>query len=501
MSLEARTIILGISGGIAAYKSPDLVSQLKKLGANIYICATENALKFVTPLSLEVMSGHPVYTKQNSNSKDQIEHIALADKADLVLIAPATADCIAKLVTGISDDMLYDLVLASRAPIVVAPAMNTNMWEHATVKRNIQVLRSMNYQIIEPEEGELACGHFGAGRLAENSSIIKVIEEVLASAPKKPQAVQPAEQQERHYGIKPLVKNKVFTNPLEKQDGKFVFNPTKPEEVIEENYQISEQLKLIAGKKIIITVGATREKIDPVRFITNRSSGKMGFALAREALAAGAKVKLISTIDCTEAWIKNVELSKVETHQEMYEAVFNSFTKSSPYAAPADALIMVAAVSDYRPRESSEQKIKKPDDTQEAANSGGMINAIVNMINEANSKIGDITLQLEKTPDILQELSKVKQANQVVIGFSVETENLIDNSRKKIYSKGLDFIVANSPAAFGADEAEVSIIASDLRADRIPVITSMPKESKRKIARKVLEYLGLCLEGSKATAR
>lgn len=497
MSLEGRTIILGISGGIAAYKSPDLVSQLKKLGADVYVCATENALKFVAPLSLEVMSGNPVYTKQNSNSKDQIEHIALADKADLVLIAPATADCIAKLVTGITDDMLYDLVLATRAPIVVAPAMNTNMWEHVTVKRNLQVLDSMNYQIIPPEEGELACGHVGQGRLAENSSILKFVEEVLASAPKKPQAAQ-QEEPKRHYGIKPLVKNKVFDNPLEKQDGKFVFNAVKPEEIVEEDYQISEQLKLIAGKKIIITVGATREKIDPVRFITNRSSGKMGFALAKEAIAAGAKVKLISTIDCNEAWMKNVELAKVETHQEMYEAIFNGFTKSSPYASPADALIMVAAVSDYRPREVSEQKIKKPN--ADEVNSNGMINAIVNMINEANSKIGDITLQLEKTPDILQELSKVKQVNQVVVGFSVETENLIDNSRKKIYSKGLDFIVANSPSAFGADDAEVSIIASDNRADRIPVITSIPKESKRKIARKVLEYMGLCLEKSEIKA-
>ncbi len=482
MSLEGKTIILGISGGIAAYKTPDLVSQLRKQGANVHVIATENATKFVSLLSLEVMSGNKVHSKQSEGC--EIEHIELADQADLVLIAPATANTMAKLTTGISDDILYDLVLATRAPILLAPAMNSNMWEHATVQRNRKVLESMNYYFIEPEFGELACGHIGQGRLAEINTIISAAEG-LASTIKK----SPSRQLAVTNG-----QNAVSEGLLEKKEGSFIFNAKKIEKEPEE--EINPNLALLAGKKVIITVGATREKIDPVRFITNRSSGKMGFALAREAVKYGADVKLISTIENTESWTKDLEIIKVETHKQMYEAIFDQFVKASPYSKPADALIMVAAVSDYRPREVSEQKIK----SQKDADTDSPIGAIVNMINEANARVGDLTIQLEKTPDILQEISKLKQANQAIVGFSVETENLVENARNKIRSKRLDFIVANSPEAFGADDAEVSIIASEERADCMPMISSIPKESKSKIALKVLEYLGLCLHSLEVLA-
>jgi phosphopantothenoylcysteine decarboxylase/phosphopantothenate--cysteine ligase len=476
MSLEAKTIILCISGGIAAYKTPDLVSQLRKCGANVHVVVTESAQKFVSTLSLEVMSANKVHSKQNEGC--EIEHIELADKADLILIAPATANTMAKLTTGISDDILYDLVLATRAPILIAPAMNSNMWEHATVQRNRKVLETMNYHFVEPEFGELACGHIGQGRLAEIDTIINAAEGLIGTA-KKPQSRSLAATKAQQEG------------PLEKKQGSFIFNATRVEKEPEE--EINPNLALLQGRKIIITVGATREKIDPVRFITNRSSGKMGFALAREAVKYGADVKLISTIDNTESWTKDLELIRVETHREMYEAIFEQFVKASPYSKPADALIMVAAVSDYRPREISDQKLKS---NKDSASNDSQIGAIVNMINEANARVGDLTIQLEKTPDILQEISKLKQASQAIVGFSVETENLVENARNKIRSKRLDFIVANSPEAFGADEAEVSIIASDLRADCMPMISSIPKESKNKIALKVLEYLGLCLHSS-----
>ena len=480
MSLESKTIILAISGGIAAYKTPDLLSQLRKHGANVHVVITESAQKFVSTLSLEVMSGNKVHSKQSGGC--EIEHIELADKADLILIAPATANTMAKLTTGISDDILYDLVLATRAPILIAPAMNSNMWEHPTVQRNKQVLVSMNYSFVEPEFGELACGHIGQGRLAEIDTIIHAVEG-LASTTKKSPSRQLA-------ATKP--QEAVVEGPLEKKQGSFIFNTKNIEKEAEE--EINPNLALLQGRKIIITVGATREKIDPVRFITNRSSGKMGFALAREAVKYGADVKLISTIDNTEAWTKDLELIRVETHREMYEAIFEQFVKASPYSKPADALIMVAAVSDYRPREVSDQKLKASKDN--GSTNASPIGAIVNMINEANARVGDLTIQLEKTPDILQEISKLKQAHQSIVGFSVETENLVENARNKIRSKKLDFIVANSPDAFGADEAEVSIIASEERADCMPMISSIPKESKTKIALKVLEYLGLCLHSS-----
>ena len=493
MSLSGKTIIIGITGGIAAYKMVDFVSQLKKTGANIHVALTESASKFVSPLSLEVMSGNKIHGIQSSG--EQIDHIVLADQSDLILIAPATANALAKMVTGISDEIIYDIILASKAPIMIAPAMNTNMWKHATTKRNIEVLKSMDYQILDPESGELACGHTGEGRLPTIENIIKNIEarlegkEAVASA-KKPQAATethpPKQEAEDSGGPK-----STFFAKAKQQAGNI--ESTSPIDF--------GPIESIKGKKVIITVGATREQIDPVRFITNRSSGKMGFALAKEAAKQGADVYMISTMDCNEAWAPDINIIKVETHEEMYQAIFKEFTKSNPYSRMADALVMVAAVADYRPKAISATKIKKSEDEKPVKESSNPLNKIVSMINQVNEKAGDISLELEKTPDILEEVGKIRRANQVVVGFSVETEKLIENSQAKVERKNLDFIVANKPSAFGADSAEVSILSSKRRSSTIPMITNVPKDSKAKIAHKVLEYTGLCLAANPVEAK
>lgn len=499
--LSNKTIILGITGGIAAYKSPDLVSQLRKKGANVHVVLTESAAKFVSPLSLEVMSNNKIYGTQSSGS--EINHIELADQADLILIAPATANSLAKMVTGISDEIIYDIVLATKAPIMIAPAMNTNMWEHVTTRRNLEVLKSMDYQIIDPESGELACGHVGEGRLASLEVIIKNIENKLEGK----EAVVTAKKPQAATEVKQALATLNQVNELETRSEtapKSTFFQ-KAREVRSETESVSPvdfgPIDSLRGKKIVITVGATREQIDPVRFITNRSSGKMGFALAKEAAKQGADVYMISTMDCNEAWVSDINIIRVESHEEMYQAIFREFTKSNPYSRMADALIMVAAVADYRPKVVSNSKIKKSEnetasETEATQDSSNPISKIVSMINQANEKVGDISLELEKTPDILQEVGKIRQANQVVIGFSVETENLIENSKAKVESKNLDFIVANKPEAFGMDSAEVSILSSKRRANTIPMVTTIPKTSKAKIAHKVLEYTGMCFKAS-----
>lgn len=476
MSLEGRTVVLGISGGIAAFKTVELVSQLKKKGVDVHVMLSESAAKFVSPLSLQVMSGNNTYPNPDS---PQIEHIELADKADIVLIAPATANTMAKMVTGMSDEMIFDVVLATKAPVVVAPAMNTNMWEHATTKRNLSVLKdSLGYSIIDPEPGDLACGYVGQGRLAEIDSIISKLEEI-ASGIKKP-----ARQPEKTLAQQKAPLTVLAQQPIE----------TSAEEQEEKPKQAS--IAGLSGKKLIVTVGATRENIDPVRFLTNRSSGKMGFAIAREAVRQGMEVCVITTIENNEPWTKKAEMVNVSTHEDMYKAIFNNFVKSDPYSRPADALIMVAAVSDYRPLNMADNKLKKSGASDE---SGNPINAIVDMINNANDRSENLTIELEKTPDILQEISRVKQTHQIMVGFSVETENVIENAKSKVQTKDLDFIVANSPEAFDADETEVSIIGSAKRSGQMPMITSLPKSTKDRIANKVLEYTSLCFSEEIAT--
>lgn len=386
MNLKGKTIILAITGGIAAYKTVQLVSDLKKLGAELHVVMSKNAGKFVAPLSLEVMSENKVIGGQSSEG--EIDHIKLAGKADLVLIAPATANCMAKLATGISDEIIFDLVLATKAPIMIAPAMNTNMWQHAITQQNYRKLKSIGYHFIDPEHGELACKHVGQGRLAEFDSIIESVCDLI--------------------GI---------------------------------------QQKL-AGRKILISLGATREKIDPVRFLTNQSSGKMGFALIEAALAQGAQVTAVTTMDLPHRADKVV---RVESHEQMQAALRQEFPDH-------DVLIMVAAVADYKPKAIAAQKIK----TQQ-----------------------NLTVEFEQTTDIVAELAAGKKSNQIVVAFSVETENALEKAQDKIKRKNLDLIVVNSPAAFGADEAEVSIV------DAEGELTKLTKSSKALIANKVLDCLNI----------
>lgn len=388
MQLQGKTIVVGISGGIAAYKSVQLVSDLKKLGAIVHVVMTKNSAQFVSPLSLEVISENKVCGHEPLTSQQEINHIKLAEIADLILIAPATANCMAKLASGMSDEMIYDTVLATKAPVVIAPAMNTNMWQHPLTQENYRKLKAIGYNFVDPAVGELACKTVGQGRLAEFEELINKVTEMLGA------------------------------------DQKF------------------------SGKKILITLGATREKIDPVRYLTNESSGKMGFALAREALNHSAQVTLVSTIQVPPE-IKADRVIYVESHEEMQAALRDEFPKH-------DVLIMVAAVADYKPRAIAAQKIK----TQQS-----------------------LTLEFDKTSDIVAELAASKRADQTVVAFSVETDDPINKAQDKIQRKNLDLIVVNSPAAFGADEAEVVIVDSEGE------LTRLSKSSKSLIATKLLQCL------------
>jgi phosphopantothenoylcysteine decarboxylase/phosphopantothenate--cysteine ligase len=388
MSLKDKNIILAISGGIAAYKTVELVSQLKKEGANVHVILSSKAAKFVSSLALEVMSENKVYGGEQTWGSD-IEHIELAKKADLILIAPATANTLAKLASGISDEILFDTVLASKAPVIVCPAMNTNMWEHPTVQANLEKLVNFGYSVIDPEVGVLACKTVGKGRLADLDSIV----EKLSSFSQK-------------YFSK-------FDTELEDDN-------------LEEN---------LFARKVIVTVGATKEKIDPIRFISNRSSGKMGFALIDALLEAGADVIAVHGFDDASLPANRdlqrgsrLTMVKIESAQDMLDVLLQSFPS-------VDALFMVAAVADYKVKEISSTKLKKADGLPE--------------------------IILEENPDILKELMKVKKANQVLIGFSVESDDAINEGSRKLKEKDLDYIVVNSTAAFGADSADVVIISKD----------------------------------------
>jgi phosphopantothenoylcysteine decarboxylase / phosphopantothenate---cysteine ligase len=378
-NLKNLNIVLAISGGIAAYKTVELVSQLKKAGANIHVVLSSKATKFVSALALEVMSENKVFGGSQEWGSD-ITHIELAKKADLILIAPATANTIAKLANGVSDEILFDTVLASKAPIIICPAMNTNMWEHATVQENLAKLVDFGYSVIDPEEGLLACKTVGKGRLAEIDSIIEKLSNFS---------------------------NKHFSK----------LDKAHSDENLTEN---------LFDKKVIVTLGATKEKIDPIRFISNRSSGKMGFALIEALLDAGANVQAIHSFDSLPFRNKNLKSIKIESAQDMLDALLISFPS-------AQGLFMVAAVADYKVKEISETKFKK---------ANGMPEII-----------------LEENPDILKELMKVKREDQVIVGFSVESDDAINEGSRKLREKDLDLIVINSTEAFGADSANVIIMS------------------------------------------
>lgn len=381
--LENKNIVLGVCGGIAAYKAYDLTSRLRKLGAKVHVIMTKSAAEFVTPLTFQSLSLNQVVTGQFSAPKYwEIEHISLAKLADAFVIAPATANMIGKIANGIADDMLSTTVMATKAPVIIAPAMNTNMLENPVVQKNMETLKALGYIFVEPEEGLLACGDVGKGKLAEP----EVIEEWILHT----------------------------------------LNPKKD----------------LTGKTVLVTAGPTQEALDPVRYITNHSTGKMGYAIAAMAARRGARVLLVSgptglKIPC------GVERYYIRSAREMFEKVTALLPES-------DIIIKSAAVADYAPAEISGQKIKKSDD--------------------------NLIIALKRNPDILYELGKLK-GDRILVGFAMETENLIENARAKVEKKNLDFIVANDlnveGAGFGTDTNVVKIIDRNGNEENISIKTKM----------------------------
>ena len=390
-------IALGVTGGIAAYKAAEIVRLLQDRGIRVQVVMTRAAQEFVRPLTFAALSGEKVITSMFSSGEEQpanidsaIEHIAVAQSIDALLVAPATADVIAHFAQGIASDFLTTLYLATTAPVVVAPAMNVNMWNHPATQSNLQVLRQRGVKIVEPGEGYLACGMTGPGRLAENEAIVAAVLEALGAA----------------------------------QD--------------------------MAGETVLITAGPTREKIDPVRYLTNRSSGRMGYALAEAALRRGARVLLVSgptTLTPPGA----AELTRVESAEEMRDAVLKLLPGAS-------IVIKTAAVSDYRPKAAADQKIKRK---------------------------GPMTLEFEATPDILKELS-ARKSTQIVVGFAAETENVLENARQKLVAKNLDAIVVNDVSregvGFDSDRNAVTIIS---RED----VVEVPETTKWEVAQRVLDQV------------
>ena len=389
-----KNILIGITGGIAAYKICELIRMFKRAGANVTVVTTQNALNFVTKLTLQNLSQNNVYTEEFEITDYKPEHISLADSADIMIIAPATANTIGKLANGICDNLLTSIACAFKKKILLAPAMNCNMWENKIVQENLKKLSTLNYEILEPENGFLACGYEGKGRLCS-------LEAIYEKA----------------------------TNELKK---KLTLN----------------------GKKILITAGGTIENIDPVRYISNYSSGKMGFALAKQAKELGADVTLISTVAHENAIM-------VKSALEMQNEVQSRL-------AEHDAVFMVAAVADFRVKETAEQKIKKTNDCDE------------------------ITLTLVKNPDILKSICEQKKEDNLpvkIIGFCAESENLLNNAKEKIAKKGCDYLIANDISrkdiGFASDENEVHILHANGNIEKIE------KASKENIAKEILKRIEL----------
>jgi phosphopantothenoylcysteine decarboxylase/phosphopantothenate--cysteine ligase len=393
--LKNKTVILGVTGCIAAYKSAELVRQLSVLGADVWVAMTDEATKLVTPLTFRTLSGNPVITDLFSEdlANIPIPHISLSKKADLIVVAPATANILAKAAQGIADDPLTTIILSAKCPVMFAPAMNTAMWENEATKENVRILRSRGFKFVGPERGPLACGDEGYGRMSPVETIIEEIKKEL----------------------------------LPGQD--------------------------LIGTRMIVTAGPTREAIDPVRFISNRSSGKMGYAIAEEAAKRGAKVTLISGPTDLER-PSGMEHINVESSDEMREAVEERFGR-------VDAVIMAAAVADFTPSEKNPHKLKKSDRIR--------------------------SIELRETTDILKELGK-KKKGQILIGFSLETEDLTDNSMAKLRDKNLDMIVANDVSALEADTNAVSLLFVD------GTRMELEKTEKRKVAGKILDSLVVLLK-------
>ena len=388
MMLTGKKIVVGVTGGIAAYKACDLVSRLKKRGAQVRVVLTEHACQFVQPLTFETLSGNPAYT-DSFDRKYEIEHVALAKWADLLLIAPATANCMAKMACGIADDLLSTTCLAVRCPVLLAPAMNSAMWRNPATQANLALLRSRGLRFVGPVAGHLACGDDDVGRMSEPEQIVEAVEAIL--------------------------------NPL----------------------------RDLQGLNVLVTAGPTVERIDPVRYITNRSTGKMGYALAEAARDRGANVTLISGPTKLAA-PEGVEFVQIESSAQLCAAVLERGEK-------ADVVVQAAAPADFRPKNVAERKIKKTGES--------------------------MTLELEATTDIAAELGRRKQPGQILVAFAAETNDVMDNARGKLIKKNADMVVANdvsrSDAGFGVDTNVITLItASDVRA--------LEKMSKRAAADAIL---------------
>ena len=395
--LSGKNILIGISGGIAAYKICELIRMFKRQNANVRVICTPNALNFVTKLTLQNLSQNEVGIQEFDVADFKPEHISYADEADIMIIAPATANTISKIAAGICDNLLTSIVCAFKKPVIIAPAMNCNMWDNPVIQENLKKLSTLGYKILEPESGFLACGYEGKGRLC---SLEKILEEAAA-----------------------------------------ILNNTG------------------SKKKYVITAGGTVEDIDPVRYISNYSSGKMGIALADEAFFQGNDVVLISTVDVKRPY----KVIKVKSAQDMQNAVNEEFEN-------ADYIIMAAAVADYRVKNKSEQKMKKTSDSE-------------------------ITLTLVKNPDILkslcerkkEEMLKQVQHDRIIVGFCAESENLLENAKEKIQKKGCDFLIANDISrkdiGFSSDYNEVTIL------DKTGGIKKLERASKNEIAREILKEI------------
>jgi len=395
MGLEGKTVVLGVTGSIAAYKAAELASQLTQVGAKVEVIITEAATEFIAPLTFRAITGRPVVSKMfDPTSEYSAGHVALAEAADVVAIAPATADIIARIAAGIADDMLSCTVLATTAPIIVAPAMHAAMYENQVTQDNLAKLKARGFTIVGPDYGRLASGGMGLGRLVDISEILGAIRQLL--------------------------------------DG-------------------SGDL---AGKRIVVTAGGTQEPLDPVRCLTNRSSGKMGYALAEAARDRGARVVLVSAPSVLPKPL-GVDIVNIGTAQEMYDAVKKAVVK-------ADVLIMAAAVADYRPKKVYKSKIKR-------------------------ERTSGLMLELEKTPDILGEV----KGKFLRVGFAAESENLLANAREKLEKKRLDLIIANDITAkdsgIGADKNLVVII------DRKGEVEKLPLLPKREVADRILDKIAQIL--------
>ena len=391
--LTGKTILLGVTGGIAAYKSASLASLLVKAGAEVRVIMTENAKNFITPITFETLTGHKCITDTfDRNFEFSVEHVSLAQKADAIIIAPATANVITKLAHGLADDMLTTTVLASKAPKIIAPAMNTGMYENPVTQDNLALLQKYGMEVVTPASGRLACGDVGAGKMPE------------------------------------------------------------PETLIEYIYKVCAYKKDMAGMKVLVTAGPTQEALDPVRYLTNHSSGKMGYHIAKICMLRGAEVTLVSgkTALTAPMFVRTIPVTSAK---DMFDAV-------TSHAPEMDLIIKAAAVADYRPSHIAEEKVKKSD--------------------------AELAIPLERTDDILKYLGEHKRPGQFLCGFSMETENMLENSQKKLQKKNLDMIVANNlkvaGAGFETDTNIVTFITPD-------TVTELPIMGKDQVAFRLIDKI------------